>query len=561
MWSCKPYQRELNWTEPFSTFLGSYIFVPARTLLWSKPGLQKSPLYQFSAKSYTYSESYCADRNLSLIDFRYAVILLSDIQITWKDTVMNLTKPYTVDSIVAICMHIKEISNSGIVDGILIPTKYGNHIVLFDLKDVESCALEPIIPIYCPFGIPGSNQDLFQERSLDALDIYQDLKMWEFRTDTNVPRTHMPISSLIQNEFPARLYVVNGISNNPIDCRIPEGSIEEFGNAIHIQKKEWHSTARLELAGLRQPNVQLLYPGTIDMSKVVYKDIEWNKSFFPVYGSFITIPEHTVLWRGYDRKYPSLGTRPVYFGDKKVAKSYAGTSGTHALGLFATTKPLKLIDIRFLKVLLTDLLYERTGNLVLKTTVAFGLCSYYHQLRLMMTLYKDSIANGKDEGFNAMKSMLNTSTPTEQPGVRVAETSNDGWVMAFLGEVFDGLADGFIAPELFSPYQVHTNNRLHPEMIVFSPAKSGIVQLTSEPKMTTISIQSLIQQQFPSPIKLHVYEMETTYVPSRGGSISTIPAIEAFNSELNRGNSIAIKIYHEAVKEGKKLRKQVTFSI
>jgi hypothetical protein len=263
--------------------------------------------------------------------------------------------------------------------------------------------------------------------------------------------------------------------------------------------------------------------------------------------------------------YPALGNRPIYFGERKVAESYARTSPTHALGLFATTKPLKLLDIRFLKILLSDLLYGHSGNAVLRSTVAFGLCSFYHQLRLMITLYKDLTRT--DPGYKAMLSILNTNGNLEQPGVRVAETSNDGWVMAFLGEVFDGIADGFIAPRLFTPYQYNTGSYLHPEIVVFNPIKSGIIQLTSIPRMKDISIPDLINQQYPSPITLRARGMETAYVvPHHGGRSTThnhnyVPALEAFNDALNRGDKNAVALYREAVKEGKKLRKKVLFSI
>lgn len=547
MWPCKPYQRELNWTESFPAVLGSYIYLPELTVLWGNPVLappQKSSLYQFSARSEKYSVCYCSKGNLRLIDFRYAAVILSDIQATFGDTELNISKPYTPETVATMCMHMKELANpcefgyvSSIIDGILIPTTHGNHIVLFDLNTVEPC-IRKDPPMYL-------GEDV------------------EYAVPPDL--TPLRIASITKEEYCEQLFVIGAQSSNPIECMLPEGSIQEFSHSSTIQIKEWHSVARLELVGMRHPNFLLLYPDIADMSALVYNDIKWSepKSFLPVYGSFIKLPERTVLWRGYDTLYPALGDRPVYFGEKEVAESYASTSDTHTLGLFATTKPLKLLDIRFMKILLTDLLNERTGNAVLRTTVAFGLCSFYHQLRLMITLYKDIIHT--DPGYNAMKSMLNTNSILEQPGVRVAETSNDGWVMTFLGEVFDGVADGFIAPKLFTPYQVHTNNHLHPEIIVFNPRKSGITQLTSVPRTVEISIPYLINQQFPSPITLRSRGMETTYIARYGGSrhdfIPTIPAIEAFNDELNRKNLNAVNLYREAVREGKKLRKKVVFSV
>jgi hypothetical protein len=603
MWpTCKPYQRELNWTESFPTVLGDYILLPELTVLWGNPeyasviedadaaaiayasageiavstadavmtaiktasaDAQKNSLYQFSARSTKYSASYCSKGNLCLIDFRHAAVILSDIQATFNDTELNISKPYTPETVATMCMHMKELAKyydfgrvRFIIDGILIPTIHGNHIVLFDLKAVKPCIRE---------------------------DPPMKLGMYvEYTVSPNI--TPLCIASIKQNEYLKRLFVVGAHSTNPIDCVLHEGSIYEFSHSNTIPIKEWHSMefihsntiyvkewlsfARLELLGFRHPNLLLLYPDTADMATREYHNIVWNepeKSFLPVYGSCIQLREHTVLWRGYDRMYPALGNRPVYFGERIVAESYARTSPTHALGVFATTKPLKLLDVRFLKILLSDLLSERSGDAVLRTTVAFGLCSFYHQLRLMITLYKDLVRT--DPGYKAMESMLNTNNVLEQPGVRVAETSNDGWVMAFLGEVFDGIADGFIAPKLFSPYQHHTGSYLHPEIVVFNPVKSGIAQLTSIPQLKDISIPYVINQQYPSPITLRALGMETTYVaPHHGGRRTPhthdyVPALEAFNDELNRGNKNAVALHRQAVKEGKKLRKKVVFSI
>ncbi len=547
MWSCKPYQRELNWIEPFPAVLGSHISLPALTILWRNPDVSEASLYQFSAQSNKCSASYCSNKRLCLIDFRYAICILSDIQLTFNESSINFLEPYTIETITTVCMHVKELSKHtafgqtfSVIDGVIIPTIHGNHIILFTLNDVYPCIRE------------DPNMDYHE----DAIPIV-------------IPNlTPLRISTDLDNKWTIRLFVVGGVSNNPINYTISENSIEESSISNTVESKEWHLKARLEALGIQKANHNLLCPGysKVPMTTSVYQNIQWDESFLPVYGSFIKIPENTILWRGYDMQYPALSERPVYFGDKEIAERYALTSNTHGLGLFATTKTLKLIDIRFLKILLTDLLYQHPGNITLKTTIAFGLCSFYHQIRLMITLYEKSIRTGQDEGFNAMKSMLNTNSPLEQPGVRVAETSNDGWVMTFLAEVFDGIADGFISPELFTPYQVHTNFQLHPEMIIFNPVKSGITQLTAVPRTTNITIQHLINQQFPSPVKLRAQGMETMYFALYGGSKSKnsnttyIPAIEQFNDLLNQNDKNSIKQRREAMKEGKQFRKKVTFS-
>ncbi len=432
------------------------------------------------------------------MDFRYALILL--------DFQHNISDSYTPDIITSICMHMKKSAKyvafdkeGFIIDGIVLCTTTGIHIVLFDMNSVS-----------------------------DSTDCEESVEL-------------LNISNNVHN-----LYVMHGLSNMPIcapDYILVNTDIPTEWPALYLER-----------LGLRQPNQHL------DRT-MTYQSIDWNKTFLPVYGSFIDLPENTVLWRGYDAQYAPLSNRPVYFGDRLVAEEYVKTSDTHALGLFATTRPLKLLDIRFLKVLLTDLLYEHTGNAVQKTTVAFGLCSFYHQLRLMELIYADAIRKG-DPGYNAMRRVYKESV-IEQPGVRVAETSNDGWVMAFLAEVFDGVADGFISPKLFTPYNANTGNILHPELIVFNPIKSGIVQLNKVPPTVTVSVEDLIRDQYASPILLRARNMETKYVGCGRNDYSKIyyvPPIETFNDLLNRGNTEAIKQYREAVKEGKKMQQKVVFS-
>lgn len=492
MWSPTWHPRELNWKESFPAVLGTYISIPPNTVLCKDASSDHREVYHFSGLSEVCCRRFYTKDFLRLMDFRYA-LLLSDFQ-----------HP-TVESI---CMYMKRNAQrlsfgsiDYVIDGILLCTDRGIHIVLFDLGTVTESA---------PHG--DSSQ--------------------------------LSIADLVKTFF-----VVNGISNAPTSVDIAECSI----SGAAVVTPEWPSL-QLETLGLRQPNHHL------DRTMPFYQSINWKQTFLPVYGSFIDLPSDCLLWRGYDTTYPPLSNRPVYFGDKRTAQEYAKTSNTHTLGLFATTRPLKLVDIRFLKVLLTDLLYERTGNAVQKTTVAFGLCSFYHQLRLMQSLYADAIRGG-DPGYEAMRKLYREDE-IEQPGVRVAETSNDGWVMTFLSEVFDGVADGFISPELFTPYQYKTNNVLHPEMIVFNPLKSGIVHLNAVPRtIKSTSIAELIADQYSSPVLLRAREMETRYVGFGGsGRGRYIPPIEVFNDLLNRGDGEATKLQREALKEGKKLRKTVMFS-
>jgi hypothetical protein len=506
------YQRELNWTDSFDAVLGAYIALPPQTILWRQPLQKKSQLYQFSARSENCCIRFCSKGLLRLIDFRYALLILSE-----HSSEINIDS-FTPENILDVCMHMKYMSQdesagqpSYVIDGIIISTLSGVHIVLFDIDCVQEYSEQ--IPV-----------------SLGK----------------DVEYIHPPcLLCISQSLYIPRLFVHGGQKTS---ISLSECTIDTLTS--NVTK---NTSVKLETFGTRHPNFLLDNKESMQS----YNSIRWNDPFPAVYGSSIEIPAHTTFWRGYDTRFPAISDRPVYFGEHRIAKEYAKTSASHTLGLFATTKPLKVLDIRFLKILLTDLFHGFNGNAVIKTTVAFGLCSFYHQLRLMQTLYVDSIRAGKDAGYKAMKDVYNSEI--EQPGVRVAETSNDGWVMAFLGEVFHGIVDGFIAPWLFTPYQVNTDNHLHPELILFNPLTSGIVQLHYEPQTTPVSVYELIRQQFPSPITLSAQGMKTMYV-GRGGGVF-IPPVEAFNDLMNSGDEDAIQHYREAKRAGKHFRKRCKFSM
>jgi hypothetical protein len=530
-----PPQRQLNWTESFPIELGSYITINQNIVLWKSAVTEHEELYQFSAQSDTCSNRFSTTRSICLIDFRYATLILSDIG-------HRLNKPYTPTTVAEVCMYMKNFARRPndyseydryVVDGVVISATNGIHVILFDMKCVEECEDETFIPNeYVSLIEPG------------------------------------PVK--IARPFNTRFFVVNGVSTNPVNIVLPDGCI------YTADATKWDSV-KLEMLGLRQPNRHLHSRKSMNAPR--YQTLILNKPFLPVYGSFIEIPENTILFRGYDTVYPSISDRPAYFGNRLVAEEYANTSPSHDVGYFATTKQLKLLDVRFLKVLLTDLLQEYSGDIVKKTTIAFGLCSFAHQLRLMKDVYEESIMKNKEPGYKAMLSKLYTNGDKEQPGVRVAETSNDGWVMAVLREVFDDVADGFISPELDTHY--HPSGKQHPELIVFNPKKSGIVELDALPKSTFITVPQLIHEQFPAPVLLQAYGMKTSYIgcgrtrkrrnSHRKSNINRtlhnhnrnngyIPAIEAFNDLLNRGDPDATQQYNEAIEEGKKLRKKVTFS-
>lgn len=422
-------QRELNWTEPFPKILGTYVTLPPKVVLWRNPDISPKNLYHFSVRSDKCSASYSSD-SLHLMDFRYAVLLLSHIKWTWENTPEMVTK---------VCMVMKELSIHNVCGfksfsfhGILIPALNGNHVVLFDMDCVKECPNEYVLPT-----------------------LHKDVT-WAITPDISPLR----ITQHVQNIFPPRIYVTD--SNDPIQVVIDECIIEEF-RLDPINISDW--PIKLEKFGFRRPNHHL-HENSLEYP---YQTIFWD-TFLPAYGSYINLPENTVLWRGYNVSHPAISDLPACYCDKETAKEYK--TDTHVLGSFATSRSLKLLDFRFLKVLLNDLNLQRN----------------------------------------------------------VLDTAENSWIMAFLGELFEGIVDGVVS---------------HSELILFNPLKS-VVQLTV-PRMAQISIADLIREQSPAPITMRARGLE-----SFCGS-----ALDTFNDLFNRGDPCTIRQYKEAVKEGKRLQKRI----
>jgi hypothetical protein len=82
------------------------------------------------------------------------------------------------------------------------------------------------------------------------------------------------------------------------------------------------------------------------------------ESFSPIFTS-IDVPEDCYFYRGYNPQYPTVGHRPAYYTTQLgIAKSYADQFNTH-VGLFKTTRPLRIYDLRFIKHLLIEMLEQR----------------------------------------------------------------------------------------------------------------------------------------------------------------------------------------------------------
>lgn len=169
-----------------------------------------------------------------------------------------------------------------------------------------------------------------------------------------------------------------------------------------------------------------------------------------------------------------------------------------------------------MKVILTDLFQSRNMinneliDIILSCTLAYGLCSYKKQIDLVEHRYRDdrmthshikSMKDFYDKNLDSGKfdEQHTGFLVAEAQGIRIAETTNDGRVLTFLKELLGNEIDGFIAPEMFSPYHVNNGYYTSPEMILFDPVKSHIVELSQDeiPKRTEeVSIRDITLCQF-----------------------------------------------------------------
>jgi hypothetical protein len=260
----------------------------------------------------------------------------------------------------------------------------------------------------------------------------------------------------------------------------------------------------------------------------------------------IIFPEDIVLYRGIESKtkLDIIRNNPIYLGPEYIAEQYGDVYKITA------NKPLKLIDIRKLKNILRMVILSRVSNdgSILQSirylTIAFGLCSYVGQVKLLEE-YVASVTNLvidkavlKDikSKIQKMKQIFPTDilNPLEPEGVRIAETTIDGKVMLILKELFSGIYDGFIAPKLWSPF--HKDSYSHEEIVIFDPIKSklDIYEATAKPKI--LELETVLNDNYKSyNIKDAKYPLKIYSKFKDGGtsSRSKSPDRNTFYDDMN----------------------------
>jgi hypothetical protein len=297
-------------------------------------------------------------------------------------------------------------------------------------------------------------------------------------------------------------------------------------------------------------------------------ELSLDDNFLPMYGNTISIPANTVLWRGFDPSHPAVSDRPAYYGAKHFAQGYANKYGTNA-SPFITSRPIELLDIRYMKVLLSQLFeYNKPTKadeeIITATTISFGLCSLEHQIKLFKHRYK-AIYNSSNNAFDALKEgirnlekYIDPGSIYEQPGCRIAETSNDAFVMGFLKELFHRNYDGYVAPSIITPFHVEKKKfTLNSELILFNPERSGIKLLKQLPSsMKELTINGCILSTGQGYMTIDTRNMDMSYYGNKrkkhtqkGG---TEEIYDDYNHLYSNGDKQIINLYKLGTKHGKR---------
>jgi hypothetical protein len=215
---------------------------------------------------------------------------------------------------------------------------------------------------------------------------------------------------------------------------------------------------------------------------VTYTDLNYTK-FPPLLGIPLTLDCSVLLFRSYDINYPILSDRPAYFSSYSNAKEYLDIKNRN-LGIFIPNRELKLLDIRYVKYILNQMILERKSNDhdiindYLTVALSFGLINIKEQLKLYILRYPEYKNDNryknikkyidKNNLLNYYSKKININ-PVELLGIRIGETTNDSYSSIILKNIFSNSFDGIISPDFESPYHIKSNNIIPCEILLFNP--------------------------------------------------------------------------------------------
>jgi len=300
------------------------------------------------------------------------------------------------------------------------------------------------------------------------------------------------------------------------------------------------------------------------MQPIFYKLLEFD-NFSPLYGDTVNIPENTIFFRGYSTEFPTISDRPAYFGSLMNAKSYLKNNKSR-LGAFTNKKPLRLLEYHFMKAILKQFIEEITkstklaqeeADVICSVIVSFGLCSLEHQIRLLKNNYSPAYMNYVP-GFKRVIDSYKTPGLIEQSGIRIGETTNDAATMGFLRNLFKQNFDGFISPELKTPFHTEKSGVLPPEMVLFNPLGSGIQQINAIPKqIPLISINDLINRS-TIHVRLFIKDVSTNFYMKGGSRRNKRHILDEIEENIQKNTKSIVDNYNKGLRVGEEWSKKDT---
>lgn len=301
------------------------------------------------------------------------------------------------------------------------------------------------------------------------------------------------------------------------------------------------------------------------------------KNFPSIIGNGIIIDENTLFFKSYSTKYePLIINRPSFFGEIDNAMKYL--TSNKKLGIFSTNKKLKLLDIRYISQIINNLILLRENNdfdTIIKgymtLALSFGLVSLYNQLNLYKMRYSTILKN--DHRYKKMIEYYNNNenksvnnkelflNPIELQGIRIGEVNNDVESTFILKQIFENYFDGFISPNIQSPY--FDENFIPNEILLFNPINC-LTKINNLPNNSiTLNINSLLVKNninlFSVPYFMN--KNTNTFFQYGGNIKNSIDYIFEKNNLINSlyeiNNKKNIKFMNKLKKQGKIFKKNM----
>jgi hypothetical protein len=209
-------------------------------------------------------------------------------------------------------------------------------------------------------------------------------------------------------------------------------------------------------------------------------EVAFKITSFDFTHGFIYIPASTCWYRAYKPELSVLNDNPTFFGDMEVA-FHNTKNGERKLGEFLCTRPLRLLDMRYVMSFLPFILQsnEVPNKVFEMIELSLGLCSFQKQIEILKKLDNTaypmlSVGIKRMEQFQSLDVKPPWVNPVEMRGVRIGIGDIDFQVAIFLRDLLSPIVDGIIAPSLHSPFhdQQYADieySMMYQELLLFHP--------------------------------------------------------------------------------------------